>query len=79
MNCQSKDLATPLFIAAQKGHLCCVESLLALGADPNLYCNEDCWQLPIHVAAEFDHLRYGSLFNDVLRSNLNVCQVNTKV
>ncbi|XP_056626543.1 ankyrin repeat and SOCS box protein 3 [Triplophysa dalaica] len=56
VNCQSKDLATPLFIAAQKGHLCCVESLLALGADPNLYCNEDCWQLPIHVAAQFDHL-----------------------
>lgn len=66
MNCQANDLATPLLIAAQEGHVQCVEVLLAHGADPNLYCNEDCWQLPIHAAAQFSRLRYGSSVNDLL-------------
>ncbi|KAI4897189.1 hypothetical protein NFI96_014894 [Prochilodus magdalenae] len=56
VNCQAKDLATPLFIAAQEGHLSCVELLLTHKADPNLYCNEDQWQLPIHAAAQFCRL-----------------------
>lgn len=56
VNCQAKDLATPLLIAAQEGHVCCVESLLAHRADPNLYCNRDCWQLPIHAAAQFNRI-----------------------
>uniref|UniRef100_A0A8C1GRU1 Ankyrin repeat and SOCS box containing 3 n=2 Tax=Cyprinus carpio TaxID=7962 RepID=A0A8C1GRU1_CYPCA len=42
--------------AAAEGHVQCVELLLAHGADPNLYCNEDCWQLPIHAAAQFSRL-----------------------
>ncbi|NXI44648.1 ASB3 protein, partial [Galbula dea] len=55
VNCQAKDRATPLLIAAQEGHTKCVELLLSKGANPNLYCNEDNWQLPIHAAAEMGH------------------------
>ncbi|XP_068927801.1 ankyrin repeat and SOCS box protein 3 isoform X4 [Petaurus breviceps papuanus] len=57
VNCQAMDKATPLFIAAQEGHTNCVELLLSKGADPNLYCNEDKWQLPIHAAAQMGHIR----------------------
>lgn len=55
VNCQALDKATPLFIAAQEGHTNCVAHLLSSGADPNLYCNEDNWQLPIHAAAQMGH------------------------
>ncbi|KAM6298254.1 ankyrin repeat and SOCS box protein 3 [Aegotheles albertisi] len=55
VNSQAKDRATPLLIAAQEGHTECVELLVAKEADPNLYCNEDNWQLPIHAAAEMGH------------------------
>lgn len=55
VNCQAKDKATPLFIAAQEGHAECVELLLSKGANPNLYCNEEEWQLPIHAAAQMGH------------------------
>nr|XP_009667348.1 PREDICTED: ankyrin repeat and SOCS box protein 3 isoform X1 [Struthio camelus australis]XP_009667349.1 PREDICTED: ankyrin repeat and SOCS box protein 3 isoform X1 [Struthio camelus australis]XP_009667350.1 PREDICTED: ankyrin repeat and SOCS box protein 3 isoform X1 [Struthio camelus australis]XP_009667351.1 PREDICTED: ankyrin repeat and SOCS box protein 3 isoform X1 [Struthio camelus australis]XP_009667352.1 PREDICTED: ankyrin repeat and SOCS box protein 3 isoform X1 [Struthio camelus austra len=55
INCQAKDKATPLLIAAQEGHAKCAELLLSKGADPNLYCNEEEWQLPIHAAAEMGH------------------------
>ncbi|XP_049640760.1 ankyrin repeat and SOCS box protein 3 [Suncus etruscus] len=55
VNCQALDKATPLFIASQEGHTSCVAQLLSSGADPNLYCNEDNWQLPIHAAAQMGH------------------------
>ncbi|XP_076402296.1 ankyrin repeat and SOCS box protein 3 isoform X8 [Peromyscus maniculatus bairdii] len=57
INCQASDKATPLFIAAQEGHIKCVELLLSSGADPDLYCNEDNWQLPIHAAAQMGHTK----------------------
>lgn len=57
VNCQALDKATPLFIAAQEGHTTCVELLLSSGADPDLYCNEDNWQLPIHAAAQMGHTK----------------------
>ncbi|XP_044781840.1 ankyrin repeat and SOCS box protein 3 isoform X3 [Bubalus bubalis] len=57
VNCQALDKATPLFIAAQEGHTDCVELLLSSGADPDLYCNEDNWQLPIHAAAQMGHTK----------------------
>eukprot|EP00071_Canis_lupus_P008515 XP_005625750.1 ankyrin repeat and SOCS box protein 3 isoform X4 [Canis lupus familiaris] len=57
VNCQALDKATPLFIAAQEGHIECVELLVSSGADPDLYCNEDNWQLPIHAAAQMGHTK----------------------
>ncbi|XP_058429134.1 ankyrin repeat and SOCS box protein 3 isoform X1 [Marmota monax] len=57
VNCQALDKATPLFIAAQEGHTKCVELLLSSGANPDLYCNEDNWQLPIHAAAQMGHAK----------------------
>lgn len=57
VNCQAHDQATPLFIAAQEGKETCVELLLSSGADPNQYCNEEEWQLPIHAAAQMGHNR----------------------
>ena len=51
VNCQTLDEVTPSFIAAQEGHTECVELLLFSGPDPDLYCNEAYWQLPIHAVA----------------------------
>ncbi|XP_041073412.1 ankyrin repeat and SOCS box protein 3 isoform X5 [Carcharodon carcharias] len=57
VNCQAFDKATPLFIAAQEGHTECVELLLSNGADTNLSCSEDDWQLPIHAAAQMGKVK----------------------
>ncbi|XP_064603138.1 ankyrin repeat and SOCS box protein 2-like [Liolophura sinensis] len=46
------DKATPLFLATQKGHVRCVELLLANGADPHLK-TENPTTLPVHAAVQF--------------------------
>uniref|UniRef100_A0AAY4EZN9 SOCS box domain-containing protein n=1 Tax=Denticeps clupeoides TaxID=299321 RepID=A0AAY4EZN9_9TELE len=43
--------------AAASGHLSCVEALLHHGANPDLFCNQEQWQLPIHAAAQFGQIR----------------------
>lgn len=58
MNHQATDLATPLLIASQEGHQACVDLLLDNGADPNAACSRLWFQLAIHAAAQFGHLRY---------------------
>ncbi|CAO2640960.1 Ankyrin repeat and SOCS box protein 3 [Lemmus lemmus] len=57
INGQALDKATPLFIAALEGHIKCVELFLFGGADPDLYCNGDNWQLPIHTPAQMGHTK----------------------
>ncbi|KFO31574.1 Ankyrin repeat and SOCS box protein 3 [Fukomys damarensis] len=57
VNGQALHRATLLFIAAQEGHTKCVELLLSNEADPNLYCNVDSWQLPIHAAPQMGHTK----------------------
>ncbi|CAO2641625.1 Adhesion G protein-coupled receptor E1 [Lemmus lemmus] len=66
INCQALDKATPLFIAAQEGHIKCVELFLSCGADRDLYCNGDNWQLPIHTPAQMGHTKVNSVSDDVL-------------
>ncbi|CAO2641615.1 Adhesion G protein-coupled receptor E1 [Lemmus lemmus] len=66
INCQALDKATPLFIAAQEDHIKCVEIFLSGGADPDLYCNGDNWQLPIHTPAQMGHTKVNSVSDDVL-------------
>lgn len=58
VNVQAADLATALLIASQEGHQACVDLLLDNGADPNIACSRDWFQLSIHAAAQFGHLGY---------------------
>ncbi|XP_027720872.1 ankyrin repeat and SOCS box protein 3 isoform X3 [Vombatus ursinus] len=78
VNCQAMDKATPLFIAAQEGHINCVELLLSKGADPNLYCNEDKWQLPIHAAAQMGHIssRYFGMVDIFLKYGVQLNEMH---
>lgn len=69
VNAQAADMATPLFVASQRGQKACVDFLLDHGADPNKACSQLWPHLPIHAAAEFGHLRFFThnvVFNDVL-------------
>lgn len=58
VNAQADDLATALLISSQEGHQACVDLLLDNGADPNIACSRDWFQLAIHAAAQFGHLGY---------------------
>ena len=50
----AEDGGTPLYLAAQEGHLPCVNLLLRNGADANALTNEPV-ALPLHAALEFGH------------------------
>lgn len=49
VNALTDDKRTPLFQAAFKGHLSCVEQLIKYGADPNIRSEEE--KTPADVAA----------------------------
>jgi len=51
----AEDGASPLFLAAQEGHVDCVKLLLGNGADANL-ATTDPVALPLHAALQFNHI-----------------------
>jgi len=55
VNTCAEDGASPLFLAAQEGHIDCVKLLLDNGADANLATNEPV-ALPLHAALQFNHI-----------------------
>ena len=57
VNTCAEDGASPLFLAAQEGHVDCVKLLLQNGADANLVTNDPI-ALPLHAALQFNHIEY---------------------
>ena len=56
VNICAEDGASPLFLAAQEGHVDCVKLLLQMvGADANL-ATTDPAALPLHAALQFNHI-----------------------
>ena len=56
MNHPAVDGATPLYLAAQEGHVACVRLLLAHGADANMLTLNEPRALPLLAALEFSHV-----------------------
>ena len=56
VNTCAEDGASPLFLAAQEGHVDCVKLLLQCGADANI-ATSDPVALPLHAALQFNHIR----------------------
>jgi len=56
VNTCAEDGASPLFLAAQEGHVNCIKLLLQHGADANL-ATTDPVALPLHAALQFNHIR----------------------
>jgi len=57
VNTCAEDGASPLFLAAQEGHVNCIKLLLQHGADANL-ATTDPVALPLHAALQFNHIRW---------------------
>jgi len=55
VNICAEDGASPLFLAAQEGHMECIELLLQHGADANLPTSDPV-ALPLHAALQFNHI-----------------------
>ena len=55
VNSTADDGGTPLYLAAQEGHVTCVEELLQHGADANLMTSNPT-ALPLHAALQFAHI-----------------------
>ena len=55
VNICAEDGASPLFLAAQEGHVHCITLLLQHGADANL-ATTDPVALPLHAALQFNHI-----------------------
>jgi len=55
VNTCAEDGASPLFLAAQEGHVDCVKLLIQNGADANL-ATSDPVALPLHAALQFNHI-----------------------
>ena len=55
VNICADDGASPLFLAAQEGHVDCIRLLLEHGADANL-ATTDPVALPLHAALQFNHI-----------------------
>lgn len=54
VNSQTKNGATPLYLACQEGHLEVVQYLVKdCGADPNIRANDG--MTPLHAAAQMGH------------------------
>ena len=53
LNHPAVDGATPLYLAAQEGHVTCVRLLLRYGADPNMLTMNEPRALPLLAALEF--------------------------
>ena len=56
VNHPAVDGATPLYLAAQEGHVACVRLLLAHGADANMLTLNEPRALPLLAALEFSHV-----------------------
>ena len=55
VNICAEDGASPLFLAAQEGHVDCVKLLRQHRADANL-ATTDPAALPLHAALQFNHI-----------------------
>ena len=76
VNTCANDGASPLFLAAQEGHVDCTRLLFEHGADANLATNDPV-ALPLHAALQFNHIEWvqpvtASFYLDLL-ANLHTC------
>ena len=74
VDCQDDDGWTPLFVAASRGNLACVEALIALGADLELPMRRPSLT-PLHVAS---HKGHAACVRALLRAGADVDSEDTE-